>query len=82
MSKEVTSYSSPRPEGAAHAGEELPVPEGCGVLGSGEPGGARGARGLLSQLQEEFVAKRGQVPAGLKYTLHQGPGAPRPLQGL
>lgn len=82
MPKEVSPYGSPWPEGAAHASEELPVPQGRGVLGCWRPGGPRGARGLLSQLQEEFVSERGQVPAGLEHTLHQGPRAPRPLQGL
>lgn len=82
MPQEVPPYSSPRPEGAAHTSEELPVPQDRGVLGSRGPGGACGARGLLSQLQEEFVSERGQVPASLEHTLHQGPGAPRPLQGL
>lgn len=82
MPQEVPPYGYPRPEGAAHAGEELPVPQSRGVLGSRGPGRTRGARGLLSQLQEEFVAQRGQVPAGLEHTLHQGPGAPRPLQRL
>lgn len=82
MPQEVPPYSSPRPEGAAHAGKELPVPQGCRVLGSREPGRTCRARGLLSQLQEEFVPECRQVPAGLEHTLHQGPRAPCPLQCL
>lgn len=51
---------------------------GLGQLAAWAP---RGPEVCFAQLQEEFVSERRQVPGRSGAHLHQGPGAPRPLQG-
>lgn len=76
MESQVLEHSGPRQEGAAHAGEELPVAEVCGSVR-----GRRVAR-LLHQLAVDLVAERPQVQAGLQHTLDNGNRLPCRLQLL
>lgn len=73
---QVLEHAGSGQEGAAHAGEKLPVAQVCG--------GVRGGRvaGLLHQLTVDLVPEGPQVQAGLENTLDDGNGLPGRLQLL
>lgn len=73
---QVLEHAGSGQEGAAHAGEKLPVAQVCG--------GVRGGRvaGLLHQLTVDLVPEGPQVQAGLENPLDDGNGLPGRLQLL
>lgn len=73
---QVFKHGGAGQEGAAHAGEELPVAEVCGGVG------LRRAAGLLHQLAVDLVPEQPQVQTGLQHALDQRHRVPRRLQLL
>lgn len=76
MESQVLEHSGPREEGAAHAGEKLPVTEVCGSVRG------RCVAGLLHELAVDLVSEGPQVQAGLQHALDDGNRLPRRLQLL
>ena len=73
---QILEHGGPGQEGAAHAGEELPVAEVCGRVR-----GRRVAR-LLHELAVDLVPECPQVQAGLQHALDNGDRLPCRLQLL
>lgn len=76
MESQVLEHSGPGPEGAAHAGEKLPVAEVCGSVRVGR------VAVLLHQLAVDLIPERPQVQAGLQHALDDGNRLPGRLQLL
>lgn len=76
MKSQILEDGGPGQEGAAHAGEQLPVTQVCSRVRS------RCVAGLLHQLTVHLVAQRPQVQAGLQHTLDDRDRLPGRLQLL